>query len=78
MRRTFDERAERQDALRGAYDPAALQLKLRDAAQEADVEAEAVAESFMDGEFCCRSSLPVSAFVAFYFCRQHCSVRETK
>ena len=49
LRRVFDEHSERQAEMRSVYDPQTLQANLRVAAQEAEEEAEAIAEEFIEG-----------------------------
>ena len=50
MRRTFDECSQKQNVMRGAYDPQALQANLKVAALQAEEEAENIADSFIEGK----------------------------
>ena len=49
LRRTFDEYSEKQKEVRKAYDPQTLQANLKVAAQQAEEEAETIAEEFIEG-----------------------------
>ena len=51
VRAKFDELSQRQDELRQVYDPQIVRNNLQVAAMQAEEEAEAIAEKFIEGKF---------------------------